>query len=79
VTQLAAFVSSEDRRTPPEVTIELERTLYDAPSEEAAAAIDQAYIAYHYLCGRGKEENAGDLVQKTVEHLVMIAGHRDAQ
>jgi len=79
VTQLAAFVSNEDRRTSPEVTIESERTLYDVPSEEAAAAMNQAYIAYHYLCGRGKDEDAGNLVQRTVEHLVMIAGHRDDQ
>jgi hypothetical protein len=79
VAQLAAFVSNEDRHTPPEVTIEIERTLYDAPSEEAAAAIDQAYIAYHYVCGRGRDEDAGNLIQKTVEHLVMIAGYRDDQ
>ncbi len=77
VAHLAAFVSNANGGAPPEVTLEIERTIYDVPSKNAAAAIDDAYNAYNYLCDRGRDQDAEGLVQKTAEHIVMIAGYRD--
>jgi len=79
VAHLAAFVSDANGSAPPEVTLEIERTIYDVPSKNAAAAIDDAYNAYNYLCDRGKDEDAEGLFQKTAERIVMIAGYRDEQ
>ncbi len=79
VAHLTALVRSANGSAPPEVTLEIERTIYDVPSKNAAAAIDDAYNAYNYLCDRGKDEDAEGLFQKTAERIVMIAGYRDEQ
>ena len=74
VAHLAAFVSNTDRSASPEVALEIERTIYDAPSKNAAAAIDDAYSAYTHLCDRGKSEDAEGLFLETAARIVMIAG-----
>ena len=79
VGHLAAFVSDANGGAPPAVTLEIERAIYDVPSKSAAAAIDDAYNAYNYLCDRGKEKEAEGLFQQTAEHIVMIAAYQDEQ
>ena len=74
-----SFCQQRQRERPPEVALEIERTIYDVPSNNAAAAIDDAYNTYTYLCDRGKDEDAEGLFLKTAAHIVMIAGYRDEQ
>jgi hypothetical protein len=77
VAHLAAFVSNANGNAPSEVTLEIERTIYDVPSKKAAAAIEDAYDTYNYLCDSGKNKDAEELFQQTAERIVMIAGYRD--
>jgi hypothetical protein len=79
VAHLAAFVNNANGGTPPEVTLEIERTIYDVPSDQAVAAIDDAYNAYNQLCDRGNAKDAEGLFQQTVKRIVTIAGYRDEQ
>ncbi len=79
VAHLSAFVNNANGGAPPEVTLEVERTIYDVPSKKAAAAIDNAYNAYNQLCDRGKDEDAEGLFRKTANRIVMIAWYRGEQ
>jgi hypothetical protein len=74
--QLAAFVRYADAGAPPEVTLEIERAIYDVPSKQAVATIDDAYDAYNDLCGRGQDEDARVLFQKTAVQIAMLSGYR---